>query len=95
LAVAELTTEQIDALLSNLDFIAREHDMYEYGLPMHGADEEDGAINKLREAVRKWAAPVGVPEGVPFKATLLFDNETRVIEGVMPSGVATVDGGQR
>lgn len=29
--------------------------------------------------------------GLPFKATLLFDNETRVIEGVMPAGVALIE----
>jgi hypothetical protein len=43
--------ERIDTLLRDLDYIAREHDSYEYGLPLHGTP-----LSTLREAVRFWCA---------------------------------------
>ncbi len=44
-----VNNEQIDDLLSALDSIAREYDMYDYGLP---GDEEN--VAKLRQAVTEW-----------------------------------------
>lgn len=42
--------EQIDALLNRLDEIARDHDSYEYGLPL--IDYEGSPLPALRDAVR-------------------------------------------
>jgi hypothetical protein len=54
---AQQTDEQIDALLGDLDEIARAYDHYEYGLPLVaiGPDEE-APIHKMRARVRQWLA---------------------------------------
>jgi hypothetical protein len=55
--------ERIDALLRELDGIAREHDHYEYGLPLHDF-ADDAPLYKLREAVKQWLADgVGTSDG--------------------------------
>jgi hypothetical protein len=50
----------VDSLLQELDHIAREHDVYEYGLPLHSPEDEDAPIHKLRAAVVEWLNTYGV-----------------------------------
>jgi hypothetical protein len=58
--MVEPTTQEIDALLSDLDEIARDYDHYEFGLPMLNTEEDDSPLNKLRGAVLSWLAARGV-----------------------------------
>lgn len=54
-ALPELPTdEQIDALLNDLDDIARKYDVYQYGLPLQMDTNEEGCSPHaaMREAVR-------------------------------------------
>jgi hypothetical protein len=44
-----MTDEEIDAMLDDIDDVAREYDHYEYGLPTH--NEETAA--KMRAVVRR------------------------------------------
>jgi hypothetical protein len=53
---AQQSDEQIDALLDDLDEIAREHDSYEFGLPVLRTGDEDAPIHKMRAKVRQWLA---------------------------------------
>lgn len=46
---------RIDALLRQLDRIARDYDHYEYGLPLWNEDE-GSPLHELRAAVRDWIA---------------------------------------
>lgn len=63
--MAEPTEQQVDELLWLLDEIARDHDIYEYGLPMHDIGEDDSPLNKMRGTVLSWLATLGVdlPDG--------------------------------
>lgn len=54
-AVGEPSDERIDSLLADLDYYAREYEVYEYGLPLHNTGEENDPIHKLRQVVRAWA----------------------------------------
>ena len=51
---AEVTDEQIDSFLRDLNSIASDYDVYEYGLPNHCLieDNDEGTGEKMREAVR-------------------------------------------
>lgn len=51
-----LSDERIDNLLDELDTIARDHESYEYGLPVMRSDDEEAPIHKLRAAVRAFIA---------------------------------------
>jgi hypothetical protein len=42
--------DECDELLEALGTIGRKFNGYEYGLPMHDADE----VERMREAVREW-----------------------------------------
>lgn len=50
----DLSDEQVDRLLDELDRMARQYDRYEYGLPVHAADQ--AAV--MRETVRDWLRDV-------------------------------------
>lgn len=54
--VASAADERIDELLDELDTVARDHDSYEFGLPVLRSDDEDAPIHKLRAKVREWLA---------------------------------------
>lgn len=61
--MTQISDEAIKSLLEDLDDYAREHDSYEYGLPMYG----DPLVG-LTLVVRRWLEVAGSPDTAVMEA---------------------------
>lgn len=66
-AAHPLTDEEVDELLADLDEIAREHDVHEYGLPLMMDEPHAAMRDKVRACAEKWGIPLAESDNTNCK----------------------------